>query len=175
MDKGPSSWALQNAMTALMEMRDRLLSEDETIGEDDRLFSDLLDGEDSDNALDILRRVISASIDADNLAKAAKMRKDEIAEREARFRKRRDGLRNMAFRALDCLRPLKLETAEFTASIRNGQPVVVVTDETLLPEAFVRVKREPDKVLIGAALKAGNTVDGAELSNSAPNISIRTR
>ena len=174
MDKGPSSWSMQNAMTALMEARDRLLAEDATIADDQRLFHDLLEGE-TDNALEILERVIRLSIESDNLAKAAKLRKDEIAEREARFRKRRDGLRAMAFSALDCLRPLKIEREDFTASIRNGQPVVVITDMDKLPSAFVRTKVEPDKVLIGAALKAGNAVDGAELSNSAPNISIRTR
>jgi len=70
---------------------------------------------------------------------------------------------------------MKFERADYTASIRPGQPHVLVTDGTALPDTMVRVKREPDKTLIGAALKAGDTVPGAELSNSAPNLTIRTR
>ena len=173
-ERAPSGYALTRAMGELMAARERLLAEDATIAEDDRLFHDLLEGE-TDNALEILERVIRLSIESDNLAKAAKLRKDELAEREDRFRKRRDGLRAMAFSALDCLRPLKIEREDFTASIRNGQPVVIVTDMDKLPAAFVRTKVEPDKTLIGAALKAGNTVDGATLSNSPPNIAIRTK
>tara|TARA_R100000700_G_scaffold34713_1_gene42921 strand:+ start:67 stop:618 length:552 start_codon:yes stop_codon:yes gene_type:complete len=49
-----------------------------------------------------------------------------------------------------------------TARVRTSQRVEV-TDLEALPASMVRVKREADKVQIKAALKAGQTVQGAQL------------
>lgn len=169
----PSAYQLEQAMAVLLSARERLLTEEPDLADDDKLFQDMLDGE--TDALDVLRRVIRASIEAKALAQAAQARIDEIRERKERFMRRSDALRGMAFAAMDALGLRKMEEGDFTASLRPGQPAVVITDETRLPEAFVRVKREPDKALISAALKAGQNVDGAELSNGMPTITVRTR
>ena len=61
----------------------------------------------------------------------------------------------------------KFETQRIKAvvSIRNK---VNITDESRLPEKYIRTKTEtaPDKTAITAAIKAGETVDGAELVES---------
>jgi hypothetical protein len=46
----------------------------------------------------------------------------------------------------------KLERPTGTLSIANGRPKVIITDESLLPKGFMRIKKEPDKVFIGDAL-----------------------
>lgn len=45
---------------------------------------------------------------------------------------------------------------------------VLFDDESIIPDSFCRIKREPDKTAIGNAIKAGETVPGAhaeELDN----------
>lgn len=58
------------------------------------------------------------------------------------------------------LRSIKGNTSSISA--RFSQAVVVV-DEARLPDEFVRTKREANKTEIGAALKGGHDVPGAQL------------
>jgi len=174
MSDAPSAYRMEQAMSALLAVRQRLLQDDPDLADDERLFSDMLEGESGD-AMEVLHRVLRASIAAKDMAEAADTRASDIAARRDRYRRRAEALRGAAFAALDALGIKKLELPDLTASVRAGQPVVVITDETALPEAFIRTKRDPDKALINAALKAGNTVPGAELSNSTPSLAVRTR
>jgi len=161
-------------MSALLAVRQRLLQDDPDLADDEQLFSDMLEGEGGD-AMEVLHRVLRASIAAKDMAEAADSRAIEIAARRDRYRRRAEALRGAAFAALDALGIKKLELPDLTASVRAGQPVVVITDEAALPEVCIRVTREPDKALIAAALKGGREVPGAELSNSSPSLTVRTR
>jgi phage host-nuclease inhibitor protein Gam len=60
-------------------------------------------------------------------------------------------------------------------SIQDGRAGVVITDPQAVPDQFVRIKREPDKTAIGAALASGNAVPGADMRNGAPSLTIRTK
>ena len=48
-------------------------------------------------------------------------------------------------------------------------------DETALSDRFVTIKRVPNRAEIAAALKDGEVVDGAVMSNSFPVLTIRGR
>jgi hypothetical protein len=52
---------------------------------------------------------------------------------------------------------------------------VVITNKEALPEQFIRIKREEDKVAIKDALKRGEIVPGAELSNGGETLTIRRK
>lgn len=171
----PSSWAVQNAVTALAQLRDRLLAVEPSLADDPRTLGDMLEGEDAEDYLATIDRVIRCALDAGALAEAAKQRKGDIAERQARFERRRDVLRKVAFEALEALDMDRRETAEFTATIGNRPPHVVITDAAALPAAYVRTHTEPDKAAVLADLKHGVEVPGATLSNPQRGISIRTR
>lgn len=168
-----SAWKMEQAMSALMAVRARLLEDDPDIAADERLMHDMLEGESGD-AMDVLDRVIRASIVAASQARAAEELARSIMARAARYNARAENLRGATFAALTALELKRHERPDFTISIRTGQPRVVITDEASLPDAFVKIKREPDKTLIGAALKAGQAVAGAEMSNSAPSLQVRT-
>lgn len=56
----------------------------------------------------------------------------------------------------------KFQSDLVTVSFRRSESVLVEPDAEL-PEGMVRVKREPDKTAIKAALKAGQTVRGCLL------------
>ncbi len=170
---GPSGYALERAMVELMQARERLLAIDPTMDSDDRLMADMLEGEAGD-ALAIVERLIEASIDADGLADMAKARKLEIAERQARFERRRDVLRLIAQSALDALGLKKLERPTWTASI-GVRPAPLIVDEMQLTDEWFRTKREPLRAEIRKALAAGAEIAGAQLGNAATGITVRTR
>lgn len=171
----PSPYRIGEAMRALHEARERLLAIDpDMISEDTALYRDCLDGESGD-AFAIIERVIRASLDAEWIAKATADRAKELAERKARADRRKETLRQVGFMMMEAAGLDRLDFPEFTASIRAGTPHVVVTDETALSDAYIRTTRSPDKTAIGAALKAGETVEGAVLSNPAPSLAVRTR
>lgn len=170
----PSNYALEQAMITLVAARQRLLNDDPDILNDERLFSDMLEGE-SGNAMDVLDQVVRAAIIAENMEDAARVMQTDLATRVARFAARKNTLRGIAFAAMESIGTKKLERPDFTASIRNGQPSVIITDADAVPDAYVRLERKLDKTAIAAALKAGETVPGAEYSNGLASITIRTK
>jgi Gp157 protein len=172
-DRGPSGYALEKAMGELMAARERLLAIDPTIDDDARLLADMLEGEAGD-ALQIVERLIEASIEADTMADAAKLRKTDIAERQVRFELRRDKLRAIALSALEALNLKRLERPAWTASIRQV-PAPLIVDEAALGDEWWRVKREPMRAEIRKALASGDDVDGAQFGNASTGISVRTR
>ena len=170
----PSAWQLEQAMSVLLATAARLRTEDSELMEDERLFADMLEGEGGD-AMDVLDRVIRASIVATSFAKEAKERADAIAERAARYKARADNLRGCAFAALTALELPKVERPDFTASVRAGQASVFIEDDAAVPDAMCKITRTPDKTMIGVALRAGNVVPGAALLDGIPSLAVRTR
>lgn len=59
----------------------------------------------------------------------------------------------------------KFETQKIKAIV-SVRKVVCAPDVKLLPPQYIRIKMEADKIAIGAALKAGEAVPGAELVDS---------
>jgi hypothetical protein len=170
----PTPYALEQAMSVLMAVRSRLLEDDPDLADDERLMADMLEGE-SDDALEVLHRMVRASLHAKSMAEAAKQRAADMDARAARYARRDAALRGGVFAAMDALQLRKLEQPDFTAGVSAGTVAVVITDETALPDEFMRVEKSPNKTAIGAALKGGATVPGAELSNGLPRLSVRVK
>jgi hypothetical protein len=142
------------------------------IDEDDSDFATLIESE--CDVLERLRRIIRAARHAEAQSKALAEMQAEMRERKARFEKKADGLRAAVRWALGELGMKRLEAPDFTATLGSGKPKVIVTDDAALPDSLCRIKREPDKTALLAALQAGPVV-GAELGNAEPVITVRTR
>lgn len=170
----PSPYAMEQAMSVLLSVRARLLEDDPDLASDERLMADMLEGE-TDGALEVIHRYVRAALHAASLAEAAKKRAADIASRAARYAKREGDLRGGVFAAMEALGLRKIEQPDFTASVSVGASSVVITDEDALPDAFVRITRTPDKTAIGQAIKTGQTVHGAEISNGLPRLTVRVR
>jgi len=173
MSTPPSSYAVMNAVVELSQIREQLLAICPDMETDDALFHDMMQGEGGDS-LAVIERLIEASVESDALADAAKARKADIAERQTRFERRRDAYRTVALQALEAINMRRLETAAWTASVANRAPKVMV-DEARLGDQWFRVKREPDKAALATALKAGEQIEGASLSNGGVGLTVRTR
>jgi Siphovirus Gp157 len=175
-DNAPSPFRVEQAMSVLLSARARLEADDPDLAADEGMLADIL-GSDPEtcDAMDVLHRVLRAAQHAKDMADGAEARAKTIGERRDRYKRRAEMLRGIAFAAMDALGERRVELPDLTATIAAGRPAVVVTDEAAIPEGFIRTTRAPDKALIGAALKAGGAVPGAEMSNAAPTIQIRSK
>src|SRR5690348_15039278 len=90
----PSLSPQQRAQTAglIVTLKRRLLDECPDLLDDPKLWLDTLDGQ--SDAIDVIRSLIRASIDADVLAEAIRKRQAEIAERAERAERRKQAFRD---------------------------------------------------------------------------------
>lgn len=118
-------------------------------GDDETLFSDMLEGETD------LHRII-ASIH-DGMARDSEMivgieaRASDLAERKARLKKRVEASRAGIVRLMQAGQQRKIELPEATYSIRDGKPSLSVVDPDAVPSEYQRIKADPDKSAINAA------------------------
>ena len=95
------------------------------------------------------------------------------ARKTARIERRKGAI----LAAMEIVGLQRLELAAATLSVGKGRRKVIITDEELIPDEFMRewVSRSPDKEAIKDALMAKRPVPGAELSNTMPSLTVRTR
>ena len=155
--KLPSGMAIQAAMSAAMAAISAL-PDDEDYG----LLISTVEGE--SDILEVLDRVVEHAVADSKLAELARLRARRI---EARADRARDN----ATRIVEALAISPLERPVYTASITYPRkPLVTNADE--LPREYIR--ESADMIAIGKALRAGETIPGAELRNPEPQLTIRT-
>ena len=158
----------------IRSFRERLLAEDSDIADDQDLWRDTLDGE--TDAVDLIRNLIRASIDADLLAEAIRKRQAEISARAERAERRKLAFRAAAMGLMDLAGITRLPEPDFTARVQAGHQSLGPVDLDALPPEFVDtevvVTRRPIKDRLTAALKAGQTIPGAQLRTGSPFIVI---
>ena len=169
----PSPYAIQAAMSAAQSALSRLEASGDVDTDEAAALAVLR--EEAPDIETVLARLLRAMGEATEFEKAVDARIFALEERRKRFTRQAEEYRRTVFAMLDALGLRKWKNAEFSVSITDGRPGVVVTDEAALPDAFVRIKREPDKAAIKAALERGELVNGAGLSNGLASLSIRMK
>jgi hypothetical protein len=170
----PSGYHIQRAMSAWQSARARLLVDDADLAHDEHALAALLGPVDGD-VRDILCRVLTAAQHAASMADAAANMISDMTARRDRYKRRNETLRQTAYAIMDAIGSRKEEFPHVTAVMRAGVAAAIVTDEAALPERFIRTKREPDRSAILAALKDGEVIEGAELTNTFPSLQLRSR
>ena len=162
-------WQLQQAIFTLKTGAHRLAQEDPDLT--------VSVAEDLPEELAAVQNAVIAvarqAREARAMAEAAKAMADETAGRAARFMRRHDAMRGVLLAALDALGTRKIEGPDVTVSLRAGTPAPVITDEAQIPDAYWRTVRTLDKAALREDLKQGVVVDGAELANGLPSVTIR--
>lgn len=138
---------------------------------DEDLLLDALEGQ--TNILECVDWILDKLSNAEALEEALAIQIKSMGERKARFQVQQERFRALLNTCLTLTTLDKIERPRATVSLRQTPPKVIVTDEAILPEDYVRVKREPDKVAIGAALKSGMEVAGATLGNGGQTITVK--
>lgn len=152
---------------------DNLLAAFPELADDDVLRADTFEGE--TDLHEYLERLEDKRQDAVAFADAIDARIELLKERRDRFKRRDQGLRGAMFAALQWANVPKAELPIATIAIRQGTAKVVISDESIIPLPFCRIKREPDKIKIKAALEAFESVPGASLSNAEPVLTVRIK
>lgn len=170
--KAPSGYAVQQVMVAWESARARLLDDDPEM--DDFVIDEIL-GPKTGDVKDILARVLRASLDARDMADAAARRRKFISEREGRFESREQNLRGLAFSIMDALGQRKFELGDVMARVQQGRDKVEIVNLNDIPEKYceIIVTKKPDRAVMLADMKAGQSIPGAELSNGMPYIVIK--
>lgn len=118
--------------------------------------------------------VIGSAKEDDMLAEALHKRIEELEGRWERISRRSQNKRRAVQSALELANLKKLELPEFTVSLRNVPPAVIILDEDKVPEEYRIPSWRLNRQSIKEALKEGVDVPGATMSNGGITIAIRT-
>jgi hypothetical protein len=153
-------------------LRERLSAEFPAI--DDETLRDTVEG--LTQLPDILGSIIRSHLDDLSLMEALRTRILDMQERFARFEHRSDKKRGLAATVMERAGIKKLTEPDFTASLREVPPGLVVTEEGKIPEGFWKPQPPKlDRKALLAALKAGQVLPGVVLGNGSTTIVVRTR
>jgi hypothetical protein len=144
--------------------------------DDEDLLADTIEGE--TNAMEALSTLLRWIALRGAHQEALRAAEADFAARRTRMAESVQSARSAISRFMDETGLTKIERPEATLSMRDGAPGVVYAadfDAERLGEDFFRLKVEPDKAAIKAALVAGQELAGAALSNSPRVLTIRTK
>lgn len=143
-------------------------------GEDDpELLRDMLEGE--TDIHEIRDWAIRKFLDEKAFIAAIKKRVDDINARKKAAEKR---LEKMKLVITDCMNATEEKSyrgAEATISVSNVKPKLIITDESLIPEKFLKVKKEINKSDINKAFEEGEEIPGTSLDNGGTTTTIRSK
>lgn len=148
-----------------------LLADYPQLAEDEELLRDTLEGNTRFN--EIMERFLSAMRENETLAEAVSQRVGKLRERQTRLTHRAQFYRTLMHRLLERSGVKSVALPEAKVSVVNSPDKVIITDETVIPDAFCRITKEPNKTAIKNALKSGTIIPGATLSNGGTTIQVR--
>ena len=148
-----------------------ITNENHDMESDDQFKQDILEG--STDFLDIMDRLIVNLHITNEYILGAKAARARIDDRITRHQAKSELVRRLMKRLMEVASIRKVVAPTGTVSIGNKAPSVEILDADLLPDEFVRIKREPNKTLIGEKLKAGEDVSGAILTNGGETLIVR--
>ena len=163
---------LEFAAIHYRSIRDRIRAHDPQI--DEQTLADTVEG--LTDLHEIVQAIIRSAITDEALATGLKCRIADMQDRLTRLQDRASKRRQIARDVMIELDLKKLNAPDFTASIREGTPSLMVIDEDAVPKIYwepsePRLRRQ----VLANDLKQGAEIAGAALSNPEPVLSVRTR
>jgi hypothetical protein len=141
---------------------------------DEETLSDTLDG--ITDLHEMIAAVIRSALVDEALHFGLRSRVEEMKARLSRLELRANKKRELALETMSDVGLTKLEQPDFTASTRGGSPALVVIAEEKIPEAYwLPQPPKLDRQGILAELKRGIEIQGAQMSNPKPVLSVRTK
>ena len=164
--------SLEFAAVYYRAIRDRIRAQDPQI--DEQTLADTVEG--LTDVHEILQAIIRAALADEAMVLGLKCRISDMQCRLDRLVDRAAKRRQIARDVMVELDLKKLDAPDFTASIREGNPALVVLNEDAVPKIYwqpgePRLKRQ----ILTHDLKQGEDIPGAALSNPEPVLSVRVR
>ena len=160
------------AATTYRAIRDRIRAQDPQI--DEQTLADTVEG--LTDLHEIVQAVIRSALADEALARGLKCRISDMQCRLDRLEDRASKRRQIAKDVMVELDLKKLNAPDFTASIREGTPSLMVIDEDAVPSIYWQPS-EPrlNRQELAYELKQGAEIAGVALSDPEPVLSVRTR
>lgn len=142
------------------------------IGDDEDARHDAIEGETS--LIDVISAAILRCDDLEAMSDAIDDQIKKLKDRKSRFDNQIDLLRTAVCSAMQVAELKRLELPTHTLTVKKVPDKVIVTSEEDVPTRFF-VTPEPKLSLkaLGDALRAGDTVPGALLSNGGLTLQIK--
>jgi hypothetical protein len=154
------------------ELRRRLLEIEPDL--DEQTLFDTLEG--STDLREVIGCIVRSALDDEALLGGLKLRLDDMKDRMGRIAAAADRKRQLALTAMEEADIDKIVEPDFTITAKASPPAVVITNEPDIPESFwLPQPPKLDRRSILDALKSGQSVPGAELSNTRIILSVRTK
>jgi Siphovirus Gp157 len=160
------------ATTNYRSICDRIRAQDPQI--DEQTLADTVEG--LTDLHEIVQAVIRAALSDEALVLGLKCRVSDMQGRLDRLQDRASKRRQIARDVMVELDLKKLNAPDFTASIREGIPSLMVINEEEVPSIYWQPS-EPrlNRQELAYELKQGAEIAGVALSNPEPVLSVRTR
>ncbi|MDP3740339.1 MAG: siphovirus Gp157 family protein [Hyphomonadaceae bacterium] len=141
---------------------------------DPKLLLDTIEGE--TNLAEACVFVLEQTNEDEILIEGLKAKIDELQVRKGRMEKSVESRRGIILMAMDKAGLQTIKSPLGTMSVRPTQPKANITDEALIPAKFWKPSDPKlDRAAVAEALKAGEAVPGAALSNGGVSLSIRVK
>jgi hypothetical protein len=167
-----TAFALKSATTRVTMEIERLKKAFPELSEDLELLAGTIEGETDFDAL--LDAILEQFLDRVTMREAATRRKETIEERVARFDKAAELFKGLAFDLMKSADKTMVRRPVATLVVSKGRDKLVLDDD-FSAQGYMRVKTEPMRADILAALQAGDQIPGARIEKSEPTLSIRTK
>lgn len=130
-----------------------------------------------------LDRIITEKIDnIGELVQKFKDEQDTAKAHESRIREWRkvrenaeSRLKKYVHEVVEKIPSRKIQGSLYSASLRSGVESVVIEDENLIPEQFLKIETTIDKAGLKAALKNGEAIEGARLQRGNPSLMLKMK
>jgi hypothetical protein len=172
----PSPYQLEQAARLLLDTKIKLEKEEGELGEDEEFQADVFASDpatiDAWGALEAtIRASREASADADKVASQI----ERLKARMERHKNRAATLKEAAAGAMRIMGQWKAPFPEFTMWREPPRQRVSVTEPALIPDRYKTVETVEtlDLKALGADMKAGAKIDGAELVNGQEIVKIK--
>lgn len=145
------------------------------IGDDDELVETTIEGE--TGLMEAIDAALLRIVELEALSAGIDGAVDAMKVRQSRFKSGAERLRGSLLLAMDTAGLKKAERPTATLSLAKAADKLIVHAEEEIPSKYLIEKTSvaPDKKAITAALKAGEMVPGAHLSNGGVQLRILTR
>ena len=168
----PSTEILRSEISHYLILADQLKALYQDI--DDETLLDTLEG--ISDLPELIQGLIRSSLEDEVLISALKQRVEDMQARLSRLKDRFERKRELASWAMTNAEILKMQTADFTLSLRQGPPRLDVIDQEKVPAEYL-VPQPPrlDRSGLIGALKRGDVIPGAVLIEGQMHVAVRVR
>lgn len=142
----PREQSLDAAVVSRTNLREQLLGTWPELADDSDTLLDTLSGLDNfeEECVAVMRQVA----EREAYAKALGELMTGMHERKQRLENGAKWLRAAVLHAMTEAKVPRIKAADMSLSVSPGKPRLVIADPTAVPEALLRVKKEPDMVAI---------------------------